>query len=90
MDGVGGGAAGGVGALIALKRNHVMAVSHPAPAPPTLNQQQTQQQPQQHPEIIYEELPTDYSGHIEAAGEEECVSADATAAKRPKYVSEVL
>ncbi|XP_064545218.1 forkhead box protein K1 isoform X2 [Drosophila montana] len=90
VDG-GGGGGGGVGALIALKRNHVMAVSHPAPAPPTLNQQQTQQQQQQqHPEIIYEELPTDYSGHIEAAGEEECVAADATAAKRPKYVSEVL
>lgn len=88
-SGGGGGAGasagvGGVGALIALKRNHVMAVSHPA-QPTQLHQQQQQQ----HPEIIYEELPTDYSGHIEA-GEEECVTADATAAKRPKYVSEVL
>nr|AAX14633.1 fork head transcription factor short isoform [Drosophila melanogaster] len=46
---------------------------------------------QQHSEIIYEELPTDYSGHIEAS-EEECVTTatDATVAKRPKYVSEVL
>ncbi|XP_032599372.1 dual specificity protein kinase splA isoform X2 [Drosophila grimshawi] len=85
---VDGGGGGGVGALIALKRNHIMTVSHPAP--PTLHQQQQQQQQQQHPEIIYEELPTDYSGHMDAA-EEECVTAtDATAAKRPKYVSEVL
>jgi len=82
------GGGGSVGALIALKRNHVMAVSHPAPT--TLHQQpQQQQQQQHHSEIIYEELPTDYSGHMEA-GEEECVTADVAAAKRPKYVSEVL
>ncbi|KAL7732377.1 hypothetical protein ACLKA6_004356 [Drosophila palustris] len=80
------GGGGNVGALIALKRNHVMAVSHPAP---TTLHQQPQQQQQHHSEIIYEELPTDYSGHMEA-GEEECVTADAAAAKRPKYVSEVL
>ncbi|EDW41056.1 GM24770 [Drosophila sechellia] len=77
---------GGVGALLALKRNHVMGggASH------TLHQQQAVAQ-QQHSEIIYEELPTDYSGHIEAS-EEECVTTatDATVAKRPKYVSEVL
>ncbi|XP_034120939.1 forkhead box protein K2 isoform X2 [Drosophila guanche] len=87
--------AGGVGALIALKRNHVTAGGqHPTTA--TLHHQQQaavqqqQQQQQQHQEIIYEELPTDYSGHIEAS-EEECVTtADATVAKRPKYVSEVL
>jgi len=56
----------------------------------TLHQQQAVAQ-QQHSEIIYEELPTDYSGHIEAS-EEECVTTatDATVAKRPKYVSEVL
>ncbi|KAH8379938.1 hypothetical protein KR009_008112 [Drosophila setifemur] len=76
------GGGGGVGALIALKRNHVM------------HQQQAvaqQQQQQQHSEIIYEELPTDYSGHIDAS-EEECVTtaSEATVAKRPKYVSEVL
>jgi len=83
----GGGGGGGVGALLALKRNHVMgggASQH------TLHQQQAVAQ-QQHSEIIYEELPTDYSGHIEAS-EEECVTTatDATVAKRPKYVSEVL
>ncbi|EDX10043.1 GD12820 [Drosophila simulans] len=82
----GGGGGGGVGALLALKRNHVMGggASH------TLHQQQAVAQ-QQHSEIIYEELPTDYSGHIEAS-EEECVTTatDATVAKRPKYVSEVL
>ncbi|BFF98058.1 forkhead box protein K2 [Drosophila madeirensis] len=91
----GGVSAGGVGALIALKRNHVTAGGqHPTTA--TLHHQQQaavqqqQQQQQQHQEIIYEELPTDYSGHIEAS-EEECVTtADATVAKRPKYVSEVL
>ncbi|XP_033161592.1 probable serine/threonine-protein kinase tsuA isoform X3 [Drosophila mauritiana] len=81
-----GGGGGGVGALLALKRNHVMGggASH------TLHQQQAVAQ-QQHSEIIYEELPTDYSGHIEAS-EEECVTTatDATVAKRPKYVSEVL
>ncbi|XP_033239113.1 forkhead box protein K2 isoform X1 [Drosophila pseudoobscura] len=87
----GGGNAGGVGALIALKRNHVTA-GGPHPTTATLHHQQQAavQQQQQHQEIIYEELPTDYSGHIEAS-EEECVTtADATVAKRPKYVSEVL
>ncbi|XP_017058945.1 fork head transcription factor 1 isoform X2 [Drosophila ficusphila] len=95
VEGSGASGGGGVGALIALKRNHVMggAASH------SLHQQQQQQavaqqqrqQQQQHSEIIYEELPTDYSGHIEAS-EEECVTTatDATVAKRPKYVSEVL
>lgn len=78
----GSGGNGGVGALIAVKRNHVM------------HQQQAvaqQQQQQQHSEIIYEEVPTDYSGHIEAS-EEECVTtaSEATVPKRPKYVSEVL
>ncbi|XP_050741753.1 dual specificity protein kinase splA isoform X5 [Drosophila biarmipes] len=87
-SGASGGGGGGVGALIALKRNHVMGggASH------SLHQQQAvAQQQQQHSEIIYEELPTDYSGHIEAS-EEECVTTatDATVAKRPKYVSEVL
>lgn len=85
VDG-GGGGGGGVSALIALKRNHVLAVSHPAAS--TLHQQ-SQQQQQPHTEIIYEDVPTDYSGHMEA-GEEECVGADATVSKRPKYVSEVL
>ncbi|XP_017080693.1 transcription factor mef2A isoform X3 [Drosophila eugracilis] len=86
-EGSGAGGGGGVGALIALKRNHVLSggASH------TLHQQQAVAQQQQHSEIIYEELPTDYSGHIEAT-EEECVTTatDATVAKRPKYVSEVL
>ncbi|XP_017090138.2 forkhead box protein K2 isoform X2 [Drosophila bipectinata] len=74
---------GGVGALIAVKRNHVMHQQQQAVA--------QQQQQQQHSEIIYEELPTDYSGHIEAS-EEECVTtaSEATVPKRPKYVSEVL
>lgn len=88
------GGGGGVSALIALKRNHVLAVSHPAAAAASTlhqqSQQQQQQQQQPHPEIIYEELPTDYSGHIVDGGEEECVGADATVSKRPKYVSEVL
>jgi len=82
-----------VGALIALKRNHVMGggASHSLHQQQAVAQQQQQQQQQQHSEIIYEELPTDYSGHIEAS-EEECVTTatDATVAKRPKYVSEVL
>ncbi|XP_030372106.1 forkhead box protein K2 isoform X2 [Scaptodrosophila lebanonensis] len=82
-----GSGGGGVGALIALKRNHVMAVAHPASA--SLHQQQTAAQQQQQSEIIYEELPTDYSGHIEGA-DDECANAGAEAAKRPKYVSEVL
>ncbi|KAH8360650.1 hypothetical protein KR200_011021 [Drosophila serrata] len=80
---------GGVGALIAVKRNHVMAGGA---SQHSLHQQQAVVQ-QQHSEIIYEELPTDYSGHIEAS-EEECVTTatatEATVAKRPKYVSEVL
>lgn len=84
-----------MGALIALKRNHVLAGGA---SQHSLHQQQqavAQQQQQQHSEIIYEELPTDYSGHIEAS-EEECVTTatatatEATVAKRPKYVSEVL
>ncbi|XP_044571008.1 forkhead box protein K1 isoform X4 [Drosophila ananassae] len=81
----GSGGNGGVGALIAVKRNHVM---HQQQA---VAQQQQQQQQQQHSEIIYEEVPTDYSGHIEAS-EEECVTtaSEATVPKRPKYVSEVL
>ncbi|KAH8258779.1 hypothetical protein KR038_009391 [Drosophila bunnanda] len=82
-------AGGGVGALIAVKRNHVMAGGA---SQHSLHQQQAVVQ-QQHSEIIYEELPTDYSGHIEAS-EEECVTTatatEATVAKRPKYVSEVL
>ncbi|KAL9909937.1 forkhead box K isoform 1-T6 [Glossina fuscipes fuscipes] len=75
------GGGGGVAALIALKRNHAMAAGTGAVA---LQQQQQQQQLQGlHPDIIYEELPTDYSGNMESG--DEC-----DAAKRPKYVSEVL
>ncbi|XP_016987597.2 probable serine/threonine-protein kinase tsuA isoform X2 [Drosophila rhopaloa] len=89
VEGSAASGGGGVGALIAVKRNHVMSggTAH------SLHQQQVmaQQQQQQHSEIIYEEVPTDYSGHIEAS-EEECVTTatDATVSKRPKYVSEVL
>ncbi|XP_037718286.1 forkhead box protein J1-B isoform X1 [Drosophila subpulchrella] len=93
VEGSGASGGGGVGALIALKRNHVMGggASHSLHQQQAVAQQQQQQQQQQHSEIIYEELPTDYSGHIEAS-EEECVTTatDATVAKRPKYVSEVL
>ncbi|XP_070853199.1 uncharacterized protein FoxK isoform X3 [Drosophila suzukii] len=93
VEGSGASGGGGVGALIALKRNHVMGggASHSLHQQQAVAQQQQQQQQQQHSEIIYEDLPTDYSGHIEAS-EEECVTTatDATVAKRPKYVSEVL
>ncbi|XP_052845712.1 probable serine/threonine-protein kinase tsuA isoform X2 [Drosophila gunungcola] len=93
VEGSGASGGGGVGALIALKRNHVMGggASHSLHQQQAVAQQQPQQQQQQHSEIIYEEMPTDYSGHIEAS-EEECVTTatDATVAKRPKYVSEVL
>ena len=80
----------GVGALIALKRNHAMA------AGVSMHQQQQQQQQQQqlHPDIIYE-MPTDYSGNIVESGDDECdvsgaVSSTATANKRAKYMSEAL
>ncbi|XP_039967026.1 uncharacterized protein DDB_G0292186 isoform X1 [Bactrocera neohumeralis] len=95
---IGGGSGNGVGALIALKRNHAMAAG--------AQQQQQQQQQQQHqhqvqtlhPDIIYEEMPTDYSGNMES-GDEGCSigggngagsSASCDASKRPKYISEVL
>lgn len=83
----GGGGNGGstVGALIALKRNHAMASTAPTSAI-NMGHQQQQQQPQQlqhHPDVLYEEMPTDYSGNMES-GDDECD------AKRQKYISEVL
>ncbi|XP_059218681.1 protein fork head isoform X2 [Stomoxys calcitrans] len=86
----GGGGGGGVGALIALKRNHAMvAGANTAGGNSALtnmqHQQQQQQQQQQpnlqglHPDIIYEEMPTDYSGNIVESGDE----CDA-GSKRPK------
>lgn len=90
--GGGGGGGGGVGALIALKRNHAMAAAGTnavvigggggGNTAITLQQQQQQQQPNLqglHPDIIYEEMPTDYSGNIVESGDE----CDA-GTKRPK------
>ncbi|XP_036326173.1 fork head transcription factor 1 isoform X2 [Rhagoletis pomonella] len=91
---IGNSSGNGVGALIALKRNHAMAAG-------AQQQQQQQQQVQTlHPDIIYEEMPTDYSGNMESG--DECGSigggggssgnggGSSDAAKRPKYISEVL
>lgn len=65
--------------------------------------QQQQQVQTLHPDIIYEEMPTDYSGNMESG--DECGSigggsagggssgnggGSSDAAKRPKYISEVL
>ncbi|XP_073839785.1 forkhead box K isoform X2 [Musca autumnalis] len=84
----GGGGGGGVGALIALKRNHAMAAAGTNAAGGggnTAITMQHQQQQQQHnlqglhPDIIYEEMPTDYSGNIVESGDE----CDA-GTKRPK------
>lgn len=82
-SGGGGGGGGGVGALIALKRNHAMAAGTVGNTLVTI--QQTQQHHHQpnlqglHPDIIYEEMPTDYSGNMES-GDDECDAGT----KRPK------
>lgn len=80
-----GSSGNGVGALIALKRNHAMAAGA----------QQQQQVQTLHPDIIYEEMPTDYSGNMESG--DECGSigggnsgGSSDAAKRSKYISDVL
>lgn len=89
-SGGGGGGGGGVGALIALKRNHHAMAGGTNTAGGntaiTLQHQHQQQQQQQqpnlqglHPDIIYEEMPTDYSGNIVESGDE----CDA-GTKRPK------
>ncbi|XP_037810703.1 probable serine/threonine-protein kinase DDB_G0276461 isoform X2 [Lucilia sericata] len=83
--GGGGGGGGGVGALIALKRNHAMAAGTGGGGGNTVVTLQQQQQHHQqnlqglHPDIIYEEMPTDYSGNMES-GDDECDAG----AKRPK------
>lgn len=74
----------GVGALIALKRNHAIA------AGANIHQQQQQV----HQDIMYE-LPTDYSGSIVESDDEECcdsggVSSTAAVNKRGKYMHEAL
>ncbi|XP_046806846.1 fork head transcription factor 1 isoform X2 [Lucilia cuprina] len=88
IGGGGGGGGGGVGALIALKRNHAMAAGTGGGSNTVVTLQQQQQQQQQHhqqnlqglhPDIIYEEMPTDYSGNMES-GDDECDAG----AKRPK------
>ena len=98
--GMGNNNANSVGALIALKRNHVMAAGAAAAAAAAnagvvVHQQQTsslgahaQQQQNLHPDIIYEEMPTDYSGNMESG--DECGNGGVGDAKRPKYISEVL
>ncbi|XP_075160090.1 forkhead box K isoform X2 [Haematobia irritans] len=79
-----GGGGGGVGALIALKRNHAMAAGANTAGGNTAitTMQQQQQQPNLqglHPDVLYEEIPTDYSGNIVESGDE----CDA-GTKRPK------
>ncbi|XP_067644008.1 uncharacterized protein FoxK isoform X2 [Eurosta solidaginis] len=97
----------GVGALIALKRNHALAAGAQQLQQQQQQQQQHHHQQQQvqtlHPDIIYEEMPTDYTGNMES-GDEYILggnnnggggggggsSSSSDAAKRPKYISEVL
>ncbi|CAD7004998.1 unnamed protein product [Ceratitis capitata] len=94
---VGNSSGNGVGALIALKRNHAMAAGAQQQQPLHQQQQQQQQQVQTlHPDIIYEEMPTDYSGNMESGDEGGSIGGgggsggSCDAAKRPKYISEVL